>query len=242
MTESDRWREVTAARIPAEGITALAPVRNCDGVRILPDGETVWVDWPAGRADVVRCLLPVPGVVLFVRRRGVWFRFGSRLPTADAPPDGDGLPLAAMLVPARFEPISPPTTALVPRVLSIVRGGEPKPASALLCTVHDLLRWADVATTVELAAVRAARSGDRAILLGARLPSIFGAVRYWGKDVLVPIGFRPDPEMSPSALRAACRVDDDELLLLDESGAEVIPRGVFEQLTRAGIRLGATPQ
>ena len=44
MTSADRWREVTAARIPAEGITALAPVRSSEDVRIHPDGTTAWIE------------------------------------------------------------------------------------------------------------------------------------------------------------------------------------------------------
>jgi len=239
MRQADRWREVTAARIPAQYLAALAPVRSVDGVRVHPAGELAWVCWPAGRADVVKCLLPVPGVVFLSRRRGVWFRFGSRLPCDDVPPEGDGEPVPAVLVPARFQPVAPPITLLTAGVLRVVRGGEPKPATALVCVIGELLKWADVATTAELAAVRAVRCGDRAILLGSRLPSIPGAVRFWGKDVLVPIGFRPDPELSPSGLRAACGVADGELLLLDDTGAEVIPCRAFEHLTRASVRLGS---
>jgi len=239
MMQADRWREVSAARIPSECIAALAPVRSVDGVRVHIAGELAWVSWPVGRADVVKCLLPVPGVVFLARRRGVWFRFGTRLPCDDIPPEGDGQPLSAVLVPARFQPVAPPTTQLPPAVLRVVRGGEPRPATALVCVIGELLKWADVATSAELAAVKAVRCGDRAILLGSRLPSISGAVRFWGKDVLVPIGFRPDPELSPSGLRAACGVADGELLLLDETGAEVIPCRAFEHLTRASVRLGA---
>jgi len=74
-------------------------------------------------------------------------------------------------------------------------------------------------------------------MVGSRFPVVPGAVRFWGKDVLVPVGFRPDPELSPVALRAACGVADGELLVLDESGAEVIPCRVFVALTRSSVRL-----
>jgi hypothetical protein len=240
MKQPDRWREVVAARIPLACLDALGPVRHVDGVRIHPNGETVWICWPASRAEIVRCLLPVPGVVLFQRRHGEWFKFGNRLPATDVPPDGDGVPLNAMLVPAKFGAAAPPTAPLVPQTVSVQRGGEPKPASALICTVDALNKWVDNATTAELATVRAAYSGDRIVLLSAKLPSIPCAARYWGKDVLVPLGFRPDPELSAVALRAACGVADGELLLLDESGAEVIPCRVFEPLIQTG-GLGAQP-
>jgi hypothetical protein len=118
-----------------------------------------------------------------------------------------------------------------------VRGGEPKPASALECTLGDLLKWADVATTGELAAVRAARSGDRAILLIPQRVSIPSATRYWGEDVLVPVGFRPEPDLPPATLRAAVEAEPDELVFLKAEGTEIVPRGAFEPLTRAGVRL-----
>lgn len=235
----DPLRDVSAARLPAAGLGALAAVRNRDGVGVLQQGETVWVFWPAGRQEVVRCLLAVPGVVFFARRDGNWFRFGSLVPTGDEPPAGEGRPIAAVLVPARFEPLAPEPHTLTPFRLTVVRGGAPKPATALLCTVNDLLKWADEATTAELTAVRAARCGDRAILLGSRLPVLASATRFWGKDVLVRIGFRAEPALNDDALREAVGVTGEELLLLDETGAEVIPRVAFEPLTRAGVRLGA---
>jgi hypothetical protein len=238
MKPDDRWRDVVAARIPLEHLAALAPVRNRDGIRVDTLGDVAWVRWPAGTPEVVKCVLPVPGCVLFTQHRGVWFRFGSKLPSSDVPPEGDGLPVAAVLVPARFEVIAPPTEAVVPAVIGIIRGGEPKAASALVCTLAELLTWAEAATTHELAGVRAARCGDRVVLLSSRLPSIPGAVRFWGTDVLVPVGFRPEPELPPMVLRAACGIEPEELLLLDESGVEAIPRVAFEPLTRAGVRLG----
>ena len=149
----DPWREVSAARLPAAHLAALAPVRDREGVRVVPAGAFAWACWPAGRADIVRCLLPVPGVEFFTRRVGLWFRFGCLVPTADAPPAGDGQPVAAVLVPARFEPLlpgSPPP----PVVLTVARGGAPRPAAALACALGDLVSWADRATTAELAAVR----------------------------------------------------------------------------------------
>jgi hypothetical protein len=231
------WRETSAARLPAVRLAALAAVRDRADVRVHADGPDAWVRWSPGRLDVVRCLLPVPGVEFFTRRDGLWFRLGCRVPTADAPPDGDGRPLAGVLVPARFEPVPPGTTPGPPVVLRVVRGGAPRPATALTCATNDLRRWADAATTAELAAVRAARSAGRTVLLGARLPVVPAATRFWGDDLLVPVGYRPDPDLPSAVLRAAVGAGGGELVLLDEGGADVIPREAFEPLTRAGLRL-----
>lgn len=233
----DPWRDVSAAKLPAAHLAALGPVRDRADVRVFPGDVDLWVCWPAGRPDVVQCLLPVPGVVFLVRRDGRWFRFGSRLPTADVPPAGEGQSVAALLSPDRIEPVPPALSAAQPLPLRAVRGGEPKLATALVCRTRDLAQWADTATTAELAAVRAARAGDRAVLLGSRLPAIPNAVRYWGDGLLVPVGFRPDPDLAPAALRAAVGATADELVVLDEAGADVVPRAAFEPLARAGVRL-----
>jgi hypothetical protein len=237
----DPWRQVSAARLPSESVAALAPVRDREDVRVLISGATAWVRWRTDRADVIRCLLPVPGVAFFSHRDGMWFPFGCLVPTSEAPPDGDGLPVAAVISPKRFEPLEPEEPTWEPVALTIMRGGEPKQVSALGCAVGDLVRWADGATTTEIGAVRAARTGDRALLLGTQLPVIPTATRYWGEEVLVPVGFRPEPDLPEARLREAAGAEDGEVLLLDQGGAEIIPLAAFEPLTRAGVRLGARP-
>jgi hypothetical protein len=121
-----------------------------------------------------------------------------------------------------------------------VRGGLARPASALVCEFAALAAWAESATTFELSAVRAARDGDRALLLGDRLPVIAGR-RYWGCRVLLPLGMRVDPDLGDDALRIACDVADDELLVLDEAGPAAVPDAAFAPLTRAGVRLSSSP-
>jgi hypothetical protein len=232
----DPWKDVAAARLAVEYLTALAPVRDQHGVRVHTDCESAWVRWLAGNADVVRCLLPVPGVVFFTQREGLWFRFGSRLPTAETPPSGDGHSVSSVLFPSRFEPLVPGTQTRSPVRLGLVRGGEPKGATALACGLTDLTRWSDIATTRELVAVRAARCGNRAVLLGSRLPAVASGTRFFGTDLLVPVGFRPEPDLPPAAIRAALGADDGELVLFDHDGAELIPEAAFEPLTRAGVR------
>ena len=236
-TAEDPWREVCAARIPAAYATALAPVRDQPEVRVFHTRDTLWVRWPPGRDDVTRCLLPVPGVAFFLTRNGRWFRFGSRLPTSDIPPNGNGEPVAALIAPEKIEPVPPGSASFAPAMLGVVRGGGPHVATALACDVAELRRWAETATTAELAAVQAARSGTRVLLLGGKLPAVPGATRYWGHDLLVPIGYRPEPDLPPAILREAVGAGEDDLVVLDDRGAEIIPRAAFEPPTRAGIRL-----
>lgn len=237
MTAANPWNDVTAARLAAGELGVLAALRGRADIRVhLADG-VAWVTWPAGRPEVSRCLLPARGVEFFGSREGEWFRFGSRLPTSDRPPSGAGESLAAVLVPAAFDPLPADAPEGSPVVLRLVRGGDATPATALACSLDSLAAWADRATTAEFDGLRAARTDDRAVLLGSKLPAVGGAARFWGADVLVPVGFRPDPDLPPAALRDAIGVTGDELVLLTDGGADVVPRSAFEPLTRAGVRL-----
>jgi hypothetical protein len=233
--DHDSWAAVAAARLPAVGLTALAPLRCRSGVTIARVVDFAWVTFQSGDPDVIRSLMPAPGVEFFARRGAAWTRFGCRLPTAESPPIG-GLPVDQMIFPAPFTP-SAVSDAIAPSLRpTVVRGGPPRPATAMTCDVSVLSRWADSAPAANLAAVRAARCADRVMLLGERLPPIAGE-RFWGARVLAPVGFRPEPDLPPDVLRAACAVAADELLVLDATGVEAIPDAAFEPLTRAGIRL-----
>lgn len=237
MPAADRWADVTTARIPTKGLAALVSVRGREGVRVTVLGESAWVTWSSGAEAVAACLRPVRGVEFFSQRGGVWFRFGAKVPTSDGPPSETGRPLEAVLVPAKFTPIPPSPTIASRLPVTLVRGGLPQPVTALACRVAELEAWADTATTRELAAVTAARCGDRAILRGKTLPTIPSTARFWGEAVLIPLGFRCEPDVSAATLRAAVGAVDEELLVLTESATEILPLMAFAPLTRAGVRL-----
>jgi hypothetical protein len=69
------------------------------------------------------------------------------------------------------------------------------------------------------------------------LPLLPGSARFWGADLLVPLGCRSDPELPASAIRHIVGAGQDELVLMDEKGYELIARKAFQPLTRSGIRL-----
>jgi hypothetical protein len=102
--------------------------------------------------------------------------------------------------------------------------------------VERLAAWADTATTFAISAVRAARCGRRILLLGT-IPPIPGSMRLWGTDLLLPVGFRTEPDLPPSMIRTAVGATADDLVLFGDSGVDFVPRSAFEPLTRAGVRL-----
>jgi hypothetical protein len=60
--------------------------------------------------------------------------------------------------------------------------------------------------------------------------------RFWGDRVLVPLGFRAEPDWPEGALREAANVGPDELLVLTENATEAIPADAFGPLTRGAVR------
>jgi hypothetical protein len=117
-----------------------------------------------------------------------------------------------------------------------------------LCALTGLAAWAEDVPTERLAALRAAwtgGSGSRAddpevIVLGSAptLPELPDGVRFWGSDrLLVPLGFRPEPELPEPALCRALGAGPDDQVVLHGEEPELIPRGAFRPLSRASIRL-----
>ena len=69
------------------------------------------------------------------------------------------------------------------------------------------------------------------------LPPVPDGVRFWGTELLVPLGFRAEPDLPASAIRRAAGARPDELAVLDEDGIELIPHAIFKPLSRAAIRM-----
>ncbi len=136
----------------------------------------------------------------------------------------------------------------------VTGGSQPQVAAAVSCRLAGLAEWAERETTARIAALTAVwishSDGDpevaEVLVLGpsGRLPTTRGDSRFWGVDLLIPIGFRVDPELSESAIRRVVGARPDDLVLLDNQGPELIPREAFQPLSRAAIRLacaGITP-
>lgn len=230
--------DVNCASLPLEAAPLLAALRTRDGLRVRADGSRLWLWWTAGDDEVLQCVLPLPGVELFARREGRWYRSGRRLPTRDVPDDAGAQPLLAVLAPI---PVQPERVegSVAPARLTVVRDDRPRPATALRCDRADLARWADAATSHQLGALQAARRGARVLVRGRPLPPLREGERFWGAAVLTLLGFRPEPLVPASVLCQALGLAEGDVALLTEAGAEVVPAGAFGPVTRAGVRLAA---
>jgi hypothetical protein len=228
-----------AARLSTSGLGILAHLRAKGGVRVIA-GESAWVDWDGDRPDLIAAVQTVPGAELFEPRDGKWFAPGSRLPVFEVPPCGEAVPLDRAIVPAPIAPVDADSRESRRVLMRLVRCETPRPTSAIHCLIGALKVWADTAPATEIAAVNGARGGDRVWLRGKALPALPGAERFWGEQVLVPLGWRPEPDWPESALREAAAVGPSEILILTTDGAEAIPDDAFRPLTRAAIRRATT--
>jgi hypothetical protein len=228
--------DASCASLSPESLPGLAGVRIRPGVRVRDVDGRLWLWWSAGDVEVLKSVLPLPGVELFARSEGLWYRTGRRLPSTQVPDESAARPLSSVLTPA---PVTPQDAALTVECipLGVARDAHPRPATMLRSKIDHFARWAETATTRQLEALEAAYGGEDVLLRGERLPPLAGAERWWGADVLIPLGFRPEPDLAGEVLRQVMGLAPGEVALLTDLGAEVVPAGAFGPVTRAGVRL-----
>jgi hypothetical protein len=228
--------DVCFASLPEDAMPFLAEVRCLEGVEVMVQDRRAWVRWPAGNEAVLRCLLPVPGVELYVSRHGLWFRPGANLPSFEVPDLSPVRPLVQVLTPAPIQPVPPAPVSWVAEQLRLVRDTRPRSATALYCDLRLLTRWAETATSAALSRLEGACLGDKVLVRGQRLPPLADAERFWGCRVLIPLGFRQEPDWAESALAEALGLGSGELILLRSGSAVVVPENVLGRLCRASVR------
>jgi hypothetical protein len=228
---------VCCAYIPAESLPVLADLRCEPGIRVALAGERAWVRWEPGNEAVLFRFFAVPGVTFYRYQDGLWYRHDQSLPSFGLPDDLPTQPLAEVLTPAPLEPEPSPLAPIQPKQACLVLDQRPRPTSAVLCRVTELAKWADRATSRSLASIQAARSGERILLLGERLPLLERSERFWGRRILAPLGSSLEPALPESALAEAFGLEAEEIVLVRWQDAQIIPQGALEPLTRSGIRL-----
>ena len=237
---TDPLARTACASLPAADLAALADLRRHGGIAVRLDGGRAWVRWdPTNAADreaVLRRLLPRAGVELYARRDGLWYRPGARLPDFGVP-DNEGRPLHGVVFPAPVRPEAPSDPPPLPLALALVRDDRPRPSIALRCPIEALGAWADLATSAEIERLEASAAGGLALVVGRPLPAVAGAERFWGGLVLLPLGFRVEPELPEPAVRRALGASGGDRLLFTDGGAEVVPADAFRALSRASVRL-----
>lgn len=253
--QSTDWTGIRCARMRIEDLRVLADFRGRLEIRVLIAGDRAWVCWPAGSEIVGPILsgriLPLEGVELFTERGGHWYRLGAHLPALDVPFRDleEGIELDRVLIPGKLS--AQRSAGRVMESLRVIvvpeEQGRIRPATAMRCSLAVLTRWAGQATSAQIERLEGAwlpatgeTEADAEVLvrgLPGNLPHLRESTRYWGGELLVPLGFRPEPELPAGAIRAVVGAEDDDVVVLDGAGIELIPGGAFRLLSRAAVRL-----
>jgi hypothetical protein len=252
---SATWKDVRCASIRAQDLPALADLRRHAEIRLKISQGRAWIYWEHEseemRRILLRRILPLPGVQLFRQQGGNWYRLGDHLPTFDTPDDEfeESVPLHRLLLPATIVGCRPDVIREDRVLIRAARDerGRSQPAVALRCPLAALWEWVERATSAQLAGLQAAwtggtqgRDADATVLVlgtARALPLLSAGQRFWGNDLLIPLGSRAEPDLPEPALRLACGAGPDDLIVLDQEGFELIPRGVFQRIERAGVCL-----
>ena len=240
------WQDVRCASIPEGALSALADLRREAGIRVTISGGRAWVCWDDGPASeatrriLVERLLPLAGVEIFSRHDGRWHRPGERLPAFDLPigesprrsPPGPGDRARAGEDRAARErrPAAGHAPAGARRSRTRPAGGRgPLSAGASGGVGRSRHRrpGSNRSPGPDAPRPEAIRGEAEVLLLGPafRLPSPHHSQRFWGNDVLIPLGYRACTELSERALHAAVGAEPDELVVLDDEGPELIRAG-----------------
>jgi hypothetical protein len=250
------WKNIRCASMPVDDLGVLADLRGRADIRVAVAGGRAWIGWGSDSEVVPELLagriLPIEGVELFIERDGEWYRLGEHLPAFGVPfRNGTaGVSLDRIVIPGRLSVLRPGRAEGEPLCVRLVRDREERvrPASALTSSYEVFLRWAEGATSAQIGPLqivsRVESDGDdggaEVLVLGSpgTLPPLALSVRYWGVGVLIPLGFRAEPDLPEAAIRQAAGAGVGDLVVMDEDRLELIARELFKPLTRAGIRLG----
>jgi hypothetical protein len=231
------FADLERARLPAAALGRLAALRCEPRVQVALHDRELWIRWDTGRDDVARSLLPLSGCRLYGRHNGRWHAWGEALPAFDVPEALRFRPVYEVVFPAAMHPISAGGRLSEPVALALVPDSVFRPTHALECPLDSFLAWADSVPSCALARYQGAIQEQRLLVLGNNLPWLEDGERFWGRSVLVPIGFRPQPFLVEADLRRAAGIDSSDLLILRSERSELVATDQFSYLTHAALRL-----
>jgi len=229
--------DVCCARIPRDSLALLACLRIEPGLRACLTEQHAWLRWDAGNERVLRAVMPIHDALLYCFHDGRWHRFGHALPDFEFPIDLHYQPLAHLLFPMPVQPIPVPATSWQALRMTLERDDRPRATTAMRCTLQALSAWSDTVGTQRLASLRAVVQRDEMLILGRDLPILENACRYWGHDILIPIGYAPSIAIAESVLRESGHVADEDLFVWEPQRTMTVPRASFTAMSRASLRL-----
>lgn len=121
--------------------------------------------------------------------------------------------------------------------LSLVRGGEERPALAGLFELSHLSAWTETAPFVRLQPLTYCISGDLCLVVGKPLPTISCRYLCQFENVLLPAGMSWSPSVNVHGVQTLFGVEDHSWLLWTSTNEwTLIPKSTLKPLRRSSIR------
>lgn len=231
------FADVERAVLPAARMGRLASLRCQPGVEVALHERHLWLRWPAGNEAIAGLVFAIGEAHLYARVDGYWYAWNRATPDFAVPQDLRFRPLDQVIFPERIEPTAAVAPAVTPVALRLVADDCFRPTMGLLCPLASFWQWAESMPPSALVRLRAAFDGQRLFVLGKQMPIVDGGERFWGQRVFIPLGFRPEPDLSEASLRKLLDVPEEDLVVLRPESRETIAQDLFTPLGHAALRL-----
>lgn len=229
-----------AAVIQMKDAHQLASIRLLVGVEVTCQEPLLWLRGGELDGPVSLALRKISGLDRYdLTEDGQCIQPGHLIPARPLP-QGSWVALSKFLAP-EVPVASLAGDASSPVSLQVVPSNLPRQPGALLASLADWLEYACIAPEVRLRALTFAVSSRReALILGCPLPPVRGTAMVVESGLIVPCGYRWQPELDAEAVWKAFPVETGDMVLLrPDVPFEVIAKDQFVAATRSAVRLTA---
>lgn len=224
-------------RLRAADAGQLGPLRRITGLRILVEDSFVWLRGESSDSNISRRIRMIPDVECFsILPSGQLTRAGTTVPCARLP-QGTWQSLQGWLK------LELPTAGFAPPVankvtLRLVRSASPTSANVLMTQWLTWCEYATLAPQIRLNRWAFALCDDQRVLIrGTPLPPIPGRRYAESEGIIVPNGWRFEPDVAARVAARVLKLDQSQMALFSEDGSfERVPRSAFVQATRSAVR------
>lgn len=231
---------MTVLRLASDHPDALLPHRNRPHWTCCATPSATWLRLPAADTSLAA---QIPATGIFSENAN-----GSLTPQAlslpsEPPPAGPWLPLTD-LIPVTPDTCLLPATAENKLPFLVSHAGPTPPATALLATAADLLRWAASASRFRMQSLTFAASTQMAFVRGTLLPPINGTSFHFDGPLAIPSGYALAAHLDPSWVARTITLPTNAIaLVFPPNEAEIIGPEAFVPLSLAALRRSfpATP-
>jgi hypothetical protein len=215
----------------------VAQLRRIRGLTLLVDGDVLWLRGETREADLDRRIRSLPDAEMFdIQLDEQLTRPGEAVPSARLP---DGTWQAISLWFTLQLPRTGFAAAHNERVmLKLVRSSALTEANFLETAWKTWFDYAISAPQIRLNPVGfALGDADTVLVRGTPLPPIPGRRYTESQGIIIPTGWRFEPDVGAIVVRQVLALDDEELALFSEDGSfERLPQAAFVQATRSAVR------